>query len=259
VENAVAAGELVTRLLEFARAGEDRMEAERLPAAAAVLRPVVNRFQPLAQERGLYLRLEAPADAEVWVDRQQFERVVSNLVDNTIKFTERGGVTVELIPPVRLPGQEPGGGGVRVRVRDTGIGIPSHSAGHVFDEFYQVNNHERDRKKGFGIGLAICRSLARQFGGDIRLIDTSPTGSCFEVLVPAAAAPRSGGSGSSAASAGGNGTFDPGGRSDDAVAGVVEAGNDAPPPPRERPGGGGRPDRPPGDLVDPEAAGVCRI
>ena len=227
-------------------------------AAATVLQPVVNRFQPLAQERGLYLLLEAPVDAEVWVDRQQFERVVSNLVDNAIKFTEHGGITVELIPPVRLPGQEPGGGGVRERVRDTGIGIPSHSAGHVFDEFYQVNNHERDRKKGFGIGLAICRSLARQFGGDIRLIDTSPAGSCFEVLVPAATAPRAGVA--SVASAGGNGTFDEIGGNGDAaaIAGVVEAGADVPPP-RERPGGGGRPDGPPGDLVDPEAAGVCRI
>lgn len=260
-ENAVAAGELVTRLLEFARAGEDRMEAERVQAEAAVLRPVVNRFRPLAQERGLYLRLEAPVDAEVWVDRQQFERVISNLVDNAIKFTEHGGITVELIPPVRLPGQEPGGGGVRVRVRDTGIGIPAHSAGHVFDEFYQVNNHERDRKKGFGIGLAICRSLARQFGGDIRLIDSSPAGSCFEVLVPAAAAAaasRGGASHAAASAAGGNGAFiDHAARGGGAIAGVVEAGADVPPT-RERPGGGGRPDGPPGDLLDPEAAGVCR-
>jgi PAS domain S-box-containing protein len=248
VENAVAAGDLVTRLLDFARAGEDRMEAERLFAAAAVLRPLVSRFQPLAQARGIYLRLEASADAEVWVDRQQFERVVSNLIDNAVKFTERGGVTVELMPLVLLPGHERGGN-VRVRVKDTGIGIPRESAGHVFDEFYQVNNHERDRKKGFGIGLAICRSLARQFGGDVRLVDTSSDGSCFEVLVPAAT-PRGVGGGAAATPVG---VVEAGG---DAVGGVPDAGTDEP---RERARGGGRPDGPPGDHIDPEAAGVCRV
>jgi PAS domain S-box-containing protein len=251
VENAVAAGDLVTRLLEFARAGEDRMEAERLLAAAAVLRPLVSRFQPLAQERGIYLRLEAAGDAEVWVDRQQFERVLSNLIDNAVKFTSHGGVTVELLPLVPLPGHERGGS-VRVRVKDTGIGIPPESAGHVFDEFYQVNNHERDRKKGFGIGLAICRSLARQFGGDVRLVDTSPDGSCFEVLVPAATPRGAGppaaaplGVAAAAGQAGGG-----------AITGVADAGADVP---RERAGGGGRLDGPPGDHVDPEDAGVCRV
>jgi PAS domain S-box-containing protein len=249
VENAVAAGDLVTRLLEFARAGEDRTQSERLFAGAAVLRPVVSRFQPLAQERGIYLQLKAPADAEVWVDRQQFERVISNLIDNAVKFTHHGGVTVELLPQVPLPGHERGGS-VRVRVTDTGIGIPHQSAGHVFDEFYQVNNHERDRKKGFGIGLAICRSLARQLGGDDRLVDTSPDGSCFEVLVPAAT-PR--GAGLPAGSVG-SGAGGPAGGG--AITGVTDAGTDVP---RERAGGGGRPDGPPGDHSDPEAAGVCGV
>jgi hypothetical protein len=141
---------------------------------------------------------------------------------------------------------------VRVRVKDTGIGIPPESAGHVFDEFYQVKNHERDRKKGFGIGLAICRQLARQFGGDVRLIDTSPDGSCFEVLVPAAAAAGAAAAGTS--TGGGASSVIHGAGA--AVTGVTDAGADVP---RERAGGGGRPDGPPGDLVDPEDAGVCRV
>jgi signal transduction histidine kinase len=273
VENAVAAGEMVTRLLEFARAGEDRSNAERLHVAADVLRPLVSRFQPLAQTRGLSLRLHAPADAEVWVDRQQFERIVSNLIDNAIKFTDRGGITVELLPPPPLaPPSAPAPApalsapplaasasarerkpAVRVRVRDTGIGIPAESVGQVFDEFYQVNNHERDRRKGFGIGLAICRSLARQFGGDVRLIDTSPDGSCFEVLVPAAGG-ASRGAGSVSTSAGGAGSARD--VASDGISGVLDAGTDRP---RERAGGGGRPDGPPGHHVDPEAAGLCGV
>ena len=52
-----------------------------------------------------------------------------------------------------------------MRVRDTGIGISEQNVPYLFDEFYQVNNHERDRSKGFGMGLAICRCLARHIGG----------------------------------------------------------------------------------------------
>jgi hypothetical protein len=140
-----------------------------------------------------------------------------------------------------------------VRVRDTGIGIPAQSVGQVFDEFYQVNNHERDRRKGFGIGLAICRSLARQFGGDVRLIDTSPNGSCFEVLIPAANG-ASRGAGSVTSSAGGAGAARDG--LGDAITGVNAAGADRP---GERAGSGGRPDGPPGHHVDPEAAGLCGV
>jgi signal transduction histidine kinase len=76
-------------------------------------------------------------------------------------------------------------GEVRVRISDTGIGVPEANVPYLFDEFYQVNNYERDRSKGFGMGLAICKSLARHIGADVRLAGTSPEGSCFEVVLSA--------------------------------------------------------------------------
>ena len=184
IENAAAAGDLVTRLLEFAKAGEDRDEPERT-SVSSLLRQVVRRFQPAAEHKGLYLRLadglggtaDDGADAYVWADRRKLDRLVTNLVDNALKFTTRGGVALEWAAL---------GDQVAVRIRDSGIGIPEGSAPYLFDEFYQVDNHERDRTKGFGIGLAICRSLARQLGGDVRLVASSSEGSCFEVVVPAA-------------------------------------------------------------------------
>src|SRR5262249_41726258 len=100
--------------------------------------------------------------------------VVGNLVDNAIKYTQHGGVTLELL--VRAAD-------VAVRITDTGIGIPEASAAYLFDEFYQVNNYERDRAKGFGMGLAICKCLAHQIGGDVRLAHSGPDGSCFEVVL----------------------------------------------------------------------------
>ena len=150
--------------------------------------------------------------------------MVANLVDNAIKFTEAGGVTV------RLAREE----GTRVRVCDTGIGVPGAAAPHLFDEFFQVNNHERDRTKGFGMGLAICRSLARQIGGDVRLADTGPGGSCFEIILD--------GCGAGAVARGG---------------GVAGTGAGAGTPVRA--GGGGRPDGAARRDADPQEAGLHRV
>ncbi len=62
---------------------------------------------------------------------------------------------------------------------DTGVGIAPEHLGRLFDEFYQVDNHERDRHKGFGLGLAIARRLARQLGGDLAVASTVGRGSRF--------------------------------------------------------------------------------
>jgi signal transduction histidine kinase len=120
------------------------------------------------------------ADACLRTDRHKLQRILGNLIENAIKYTPRGGVTVS-VEPTREE--------VAIRVRDTGIGIPRDKAANLFDEFYQVENEERDRRKGFGLGLAICRSLARQIGGDVRLASSGPEGSCFECVL------RSGGQG----------------------------------------------------------------
>lgn len=182
VENAVAAGDLVTKLLDFAKVGaQDHNDIERV-SLGAVLQQVVRRFHPLTEQKGLFLRVADPAssnaeDVHVLTDRQKLERIVSNLVDNAIKYTNGGGVTLDLC--VREDGGE-----VSVQVLDTGVGVAPEHVPHLFDEFYQVNNYERDRSKGFGMGLAICRSLARHIGGDVRLARTGPDGSCFEIILP---------------------------------------------------------------------------
>lgn len=195
VENAVAAGDLVTKLLDFARAGEDRNLPERVPLASMV-QLVGRRFMPAAEQKGLTLRVStdpAAEDAELYVDRQKLERIVSNLLDNAVKFTDRGGVGLELVSAVPPSGSAPWDArDLSIRVYDSGPGIPPAHIPYLFDEFYQVNNHERDRHKGFGIGLAICRSLARQLGGDVRLVSSGAGGSCFEVAFAGVRAGRRG-------------------------------------------------------------------
>jgi PAS domain S-box-containing protein len=174
MESATAASELINRLLDFAKAGSlDRNELHEV-ALGPLLEQIQHRYQPLAEQRGLYLRLLPHADTRLRTDRQKLQRIVGNLIENAIKYTLRGGVTV---------GVEQSQEVIAIRVCDTGIGIPRDKAVNLFDEFYQVENDERDRRKGFGLGLAICRSLARQIGGDVRLASSGPEGSCFECLI----------------------------------------------------------------------------
>jgi PAS domain S-box-containing protein len=178
IENAVAAGEMLSKLLEYARAGHEDGSAGLEPVMLdSVLQQVGRRFSPLARQKGLSLMVIGSAELACFTDRNKLERIISNLVDNAVKHTEAG--TVELSAAAA------GDGSVVVSISDSGKGIAKDAVPYLFDEFYQVNNHERDRSKGFGLGLAICRTLARQLGGDVRLASTGPAGSRFEVVLRA--------------------------------------------------------------------------
>ena len=176
VESAKSAGDYVSKLLDFARTGGEEENHIELLSVQSVLGQIQQRFAPHAGQKGLYLRILAEHDMEVRTDRQKLERLITNLVENAVKYTKSGGVTLELIPR-----QEE----FSLRVSDTGIGIPRENAPYLFDEYYQVNNTERDRSKGFGMGLAICKYLATQLGGAVRLLSTSEQGSSFEIRLPA--------------------------------------------------------------------------
>ena len=195
MENAVAAGDLVAKLLDFARVGAQEYNVTESVAVVPLLNQVARRFQPAAEKKGLYVRVTESAHngrdpAFALADRLKLERIVANLVDNAIKYTQSGGVTIELSAPE--PDRHSDDPPFAIRVRDTGIGVPPENVPFLFDEFYQVNNHERDRSKGFGMGLAICKQLARNLGGSVRLADTSAGGSCFELSLRRVRADRGG-------------------------------------------------------------------
>lgn len=182
-DGAQAAGALVSKLLEYARLGaKDENELSRI-SVPALLAQLERRFAPTAQRKGLALRMTT-ADFDVYSDRMKLERILTNLLENAVKFTERGSVTVDA--------RRGGDGTAVIHVSDTGMGVPEPDIPFLFNEFYQVNNNERDQTKGFGMGLAICRCLARQLGGDVHLVRTGATGSTFQVTLRATD-PRGGG------------------------------------------------------------------
>lgn len=171
----VATSDLLHALLEAARDGAGDSTSASVLALDEQLTHVQTACRASAQQKGLALRVTAAAGLCVRVDRVKLERVLLNLIDNAIKFTDTGSVHVEA---------QRSGGDVQIHVVDTGVGIaPQHQA-RLFEEFYQVANAHRDRRQGFGLGLPVARRLARQLGGDI-LIESAPgRGSRFTVSLP---------------------------------------------------------------------------
>jgi signal transduction histidine kinase len=106
-------------------------------------------------------------------DRLKVERILQNLVSNAIKFTRQGEVQVH-VGACGAAGRD-----VEITVADTGVGIPPEQQQRLFEEFFQANNYARDCRKGFGLGLAISRRLARHLGGELSFVSEPGAGSRF--------------------------------------------------------------------------------
>lgn len=141
-----------------------------------VLRELNHVFSAPAEDKGLQLRLRASG---LWVqsDAQLLMRLLSNLVDNAIKYTPAGGVIVCA---------RERGDAVWLDVVDTGIGIASEHTGLVFEEFYQVNNPGRDRAQGLGIGLSVVKRLLRLLGHDLQVMSRPGRGTRFRLVLRSA-------------------------------------------------------------------------
>jgi signal transduction histidine kinase/CheY-like chemotaxis protein len=131
-------------------------------------------FMPLAREKGLRLRIR-PTREWTRSDPLMFERILRNLVANAIRYTERGGVLVAC----RRRGES-----VWIQVWDSGIGIAERERERIFEEFYQVDNPERDRSKGIGLGLSIVRRLADLLDEVVELRSVPGRGSMFQLRTP---------------------------------------------------------------------------
>ncbi|MCY7320186.1 MAG: response regulator [Ramlibacter sp.] len=133
-------------------------------------------FSARASEKDLQLRLRS---SPLWVrsDMQLLQRLLSNLVDNALKYTVSGGVLVL----ARQRGEE-----IWIDVRDTGIGIAPEQMERIFEEFYQVDNPGRDRAYGLGIGLSIVQRLSRLLGHAVQVQSRPGRGSRFRVVLPRA-------------------------------------------------------------------------
>ncbi|MDE2512303.1 MAG: PAS domain-containing protein [Elusimicrobia bacterium] len=153
-----------------------RFEAVDLASLCA---DVARQLHPRAEQAGVGLAV-LPWDAlpRVRADRDQLRQILVNLMDNAIKYNERQGL-VEV-------SAEPWKDGVRVSVRDTGLGIPDADLPRVFERFYRVDKARSRDAGGTGLGLSIVKHLVEAHGGEISVESRQPGGSCFRFTLRAA-------------------------------------------------------------------------
>lgn len=174
-----ASGDMLGTLLDFSRIEAGVVKCEpRAFALQPVLAELAREYEPQAEAKRLHFRLR---DTPLWVnaDPSLTSLVVRNLISNAVRYTTRGGILI---------GCRMRGGTVRIEVWDTGIGIDPEQHGHIFKEFVQIANAERNRAQGLGLGLAIVQKIVGVMGATLALRSKLGSGSVFALSLPCAAA-----------------------------------------------------------------------
>lgn len=169
---------IVDDLLQLARAESGASQRRDPVPVAPIARDVVAALDPAIVSGGLDVGVEADEDARVAGDAESLRQIISNLVDNAIKYTPAGG-RIE----VRVAEAE---NSVVIEVSDTGIGIPAESRDRVFERFYRVDAARSREMGGTGLGLSIVRHLAESMGGAVSVSSQIGVGSTFRVELPSA-------------------------------------------------------------------------
>ena len=145
-----------------------------------VVQGVARTLRPLAEEKGLAFELALPpGPVYATVDHALLRRVLNNLVDNAIKFTEEGRITIEVDADETH---------LFLRIRDTGIGVDEAFLPHLFDEFSQESTGLERTHQGSGLGLAVSKRLVERIGGTITVESLKERGSAFTIMLPRVAA-----------------------------------------------------------------------
>jgi two-component system, sensor histidine kinase len=166
---------LVDSLFDVSRldSGTVKPEVTAFPMQL-LLDQITVSYRRLAGVKGIAL-VVVPTDAVVRSDRVLLARMLSNLIQNAVRYTPSGQVKI---------GCQPAGDRLRIRIEDTGVGISQQDLSRIWQEFEQLHNPERDRRQGLGLGLSIVRRLATLLDHPVDVSSGPGQGSCFVVSVP---------------------------------------------------------------------------
>jgi PAS domain S-box-containing protein len=184
-QSGVALLSLIEDILDFSKieSGTVTLEEDEIEPRQ-IVEGVVELLAPRAHAKGIELVSVISSDAPelIRIDGIRLRQVLTNLVGNAIKFTERGGVRVDMHP---VEGRERRF--LRFEVRDTGVGVPAEKRLEIFDEFVQADSSHARRFGGSGLGLAISKRLVAAMGGEIGIDPAPGGGSLFWFTAPAIA------------------------------------------------------------------------
>ena len=179
---------VINDILDLSKIEADRMAVELAETRVkSLLLEVVSLNRAILAGKCLDLRVrfETPIPDCVMSDPTRLRQILMNLVGNAVKFTERGNVTVSVRAESGGGGGESGDRRLVIDVLDTGPGLTAEQAGKLFLPFSQADTTVTRRYGGSGLGLTICRRLAKLMGGLVTLVRTEPgTGSCFRLDLP---------------------------------------------------------------------------
>ena len=176
---------ILREVLRLSRLINDQLELSRLQSGSVAIEKqrvrlddliydTCDRYKSIAEEKGLELRIDSPLDdlPSVWANSDRVEEVFIILLDNAIKYTETGSVSVLAKWDDEI---------VTISVRDTGIGIAEADVPYVFDRFYKVDKAHSG--KGSGLGLSIAKELQNRMGEDIYVESVQGVGSTFSFTI----------------------------------------------------------------------------
>jgi CheY-like chemotaxis protein/two-component sensor histidine kinase len=173
---------LINDILDLSRAEAGKISIEAIEISLAeIVRSVCRGLQVLAQNKNLYLSWNVAEDLPAFVmgDPVRIRQIIINLVNNAIKFTHKGGVTVS----VSLQARREKDCDVVFAIKDTGIGIPKEKQGRIFEVFSQADDQTARRYGGTGLGLVISKKLAEMMGGRVWIESEEGKGSTFNVML----------------------------------------------------------------------------
>lgn len=174
---------LLNSILDFSRMEAGRLELnEEVFFLRTILADVMKPMELRARAQGLQLSSTVQADIpdKLFGDADKIMQVLTNLIDNSLKFTRKGEVRLSLTLSADADGRQQ----LRCAVADTGIGIPFSRQGMIFESFTQADASLSRRAGGSGLGLAITKALAELMGGSISVDSTLGVGSCFTLILP---------------------------------------------------------------------------
>ncbi|MEX2577450.1 MAG: PAS domain S-box protein [Verrucomicrobiales bacterium] len=180
--------ELINEILDLSKieAGQLEIRCEEFDPRESVER-VADTIRPLADKGGLSLAVSVVDGVAPRIsgDNRRLEQILLNLLNNAVKFTETGGVSIEVAPAtIDADGSGAPMEATRFRVADTGIGIRKSDLGQLFLPFRQLDSGITRVHEGTGLGLTICRRLTELLGGEIDVSSEQGEGSVFTVVIP---------------------------------------------------------------------------
>ncbi|MGR5478068.1 ATP-binding protein [Vibrio chagasii] len=168
---------IVNDLLDFERIKASNFSLSPKPVSVkSLLDDVINTFLPLSQKKQLSLDVTCSVDAStiLFIDALRIKQAIGNIVSNAIKFTERGGITIDISSDKQV---------FNISIIDTGVGIPEGKLESIFKGFEQVN--QEDQQFGFGLGLAITKTIVELMNGTLHVESELGVGSHFRIGLPA--------------------------------------------------------------------------